>query len=180
MESTQMLRLLNRIWWGSVSVMLLTGAYSTLPFHWNYTDSLPWGLYRETHEPITRGVLVWECLPENLATLGWQRGWLGRGMCPTRTTPVLKQVAAVEGDIVRLTNAFVEINGEILLNTQTLWLDSNGREIPRVPRGTFTLQPGQALLLGISQTSWDGRYYGPSDLANVRGTAPVSYTHLTL
>ena len=147
-----------------------TGAITASGLHVNLTDSLPRGIYQETREPIMRGVLVMECLPLELAKLGLQRGWLMRGSCPTGAMPVLKRVVAVAGDTVEL-GEYVTINGQVLLGTRTLFLDSQGREIPRKARGTITLQEGEVFLLAnYTPTSWDSRYYGAARVEDIIAT----------
>ena len=138
--------------------------------HHNRTDSLPRGLYVETGDALDYGVLAAECLPRRWAELGARRGWLSKGTCPNGTMPVLKQVVAMPGDTVDIQNSHVAVNGKSLSNTVSLFLDSQGREIPRVPRGTYTLTATQVLLLGTSQTSWDGRYTGPAEITDIIST----------
>lgn len=152
----------------------LTGAHGNL--HLNLTDSLPRGIYRETHEPIMRGVLAVECLPAELAELGKKRGWLWQGSCPTGVPPILKRVVAVAGDTVELGKHYVAVNGEVLLGTATLFLDSNGREIPHVARGIYQLSEGEVFLLADNPTSWDNRYTGPTQVKNIIGTARPVFT----
>ena len=147
-----------------------TGAITASGLHVNLTDSLPRGIYQETQEPITRGVLVMECLPSELATLGLQRGWLMRGSCTTGAMPVLKRVVAVAGDTVEL-GEYLTINGQVILGTKTLFLDSQGREIPRATRGIYTLHEGEVFLLAdYTPTSWDSRYYGAAKVTDIIAT----------
>ena len=147
-----------------------TGAITASGLHVNLTDSLPRGIYQETREPITVGALVMECLPPELATLGLQRGWLMRGSCPTGAMPVLKRVGAVAGDTVKL-GEFVTINGQVLLGTGTLFLDSQGRAIPQIARGEYMLKEGEVFLLAdYTPTSWDSRYYGATKVTDIIAT----------
>lgn len=146
-------------------------------YHINLTDSLPRGVYKETTEPLTRGVLAVECLPQEWAELGLQRGWIHTGSCSNGTMPVLKQVVAVPGDTVHLTGSYVAINGEILLGTATLHLDSQGRWIPAVARGEYVLKADEYLLLADNiPNSWDGRYTGPAKRADIIATAKPIWT----
>jgi conjugative transfer signal peptidase TraF len=157
--------------------MLLATAPIALGVRLNLTDSLPRGLYIETHERIGRGSLVVECLPLSLATFAMQRGWLGKGSCASGVMPILKQVAAVAGDEVEITDAYVAVNGQMLWRTRTLHLDSQGRWVPAVPRGTRMLKEGEVFLMATSiPNSWDGRYTGPAQLSDLVATVQPVWT----
>jgi type IV secretory pathway protease TraF len=71
--------------------------------------------------------------------------------------PLMKHVAAMPGDVVRVTTEGSYINGK-------LWPYSG---IPKVtsyhpfPFGTYTMHAGQYWLLGTNPESWDSRYIGP-------------------
>lgn len=178
-----MWRLLNNTWAsigagiGLVILLLLfVETMTKLPYHVNFTDSLPRGIYRETKEELKRGALVVECLPSNLARLGMERGWLMRGSCPTQTAPILKRIVAMAGDTVELGEQYVAVNGEVLLNTASLRLDSHGREIPRIARGSYRLEAGQLFLLADNKTSWDNRYTGPASMKDIIATAQPVWT----
>lgn len=138
--------------------------------HHNRTDSLPRGIYRETNEPLTYGVLAAECLPSPWAELGVRREWLGKGSCPNGTMAVLKKIVALPGDTVDIRDSHITVNGTVIPNSASLFLDSQGREIPRVVRGTYVLTAQQYLLLGTSETSWDGRYTGPAESTDIIST----------
>ena len=141
-------------------------------YHINLTDSLPRGIYRDTQQPITYGVLVAECLPQEWAELAVKRGWLGPGACANGTTPILKKVVAMPGDRVDLTNAYVAVNGKVLLLTASLLLDSQGREIPRVKRGTYILKEDEYWLIADNiVNSLDSRYMGPAKRKDIVTTA---------
>ncbi|HVN90984.1 MAG TPA: S26 family signal peptidase [Candidatus Binataceae bacterium] len=103
------------------------------------TDSEPWGFYRVSHEPIRRG-----------------------GMVELRS--LIKHIAAVPGDTVRVTPEGSYVNGK-------LWPDSGipvSAPYRPFPYGTYTLAPGQYWILGHNPASWDSRYIGmiPRDLIN--------------
>jgi len=159
-----------------IALLLLFGGGVGL-VHWlhlrvNLTDSLPRGIYRETSEEIRRGSYVAECLPDDLARFAVRRGWLGKGSCANGTNPILKQVVAIAGDEVTIDNAYVAVNGMVLLRTASLKLDSQGRWIPAIPRGTFTLKAGEVFLLATNiPNSWDSRYTGPARRENIIATA---------
>ncbi len=159
--------------------VLLTGigAVSWLGLRLNLSDSLPRGVYQETHERIHPGTLVAECLPPELAAFGTQRGWLGKGYCPTGTPPILKQVVAVAGDTVEVTDDFVAVNGSKIPCSATQQFDSQGRKIPAIARGIYAIQPSEVFLLATNiPNSWDSRYTGPARLGDIIATARPVWT----
>jgi type IV secretory pathway protease TraF len=120
-------------------LLLLTLNYRYFGFTGTLTDSEPWGFYRLSREPVHRG-----------------------GMVQLRY--LVKHVAAVPGDTVRVTPEGSYINGQ-------LWPDSAvpaGAPYRSFPYGTYKLAPGQFWLLGRNPRSWDSRYVGmiPQDLIN--------------
>ena len=143
----------------------------------NTTDSLPRGLYRVTQEPLSRGVLVEECLPLELAKLARERDYLPKGSCPGEVGTILKQVVGLPGDRIEIGHSYVAVNGRLILNTETREKDAKGRAIPARDRGTFTLQEGEIFLLATnSERSWDGRYMGATKVADVIATLMPVWT----
>ena len=111
------------------------------------TDSVPFGLYKVTDEPVSRGLFVAECLPLDMATFATERGYLQEGSCPGKVMPLLKEVVAVEGDEVDLTWAYVAVNGHVIFSSETRIIDSKGRAVPAFRRGKFRLKPGEVPLV---------------------------------
>ena len=143
----------------------------------NTSNSMPPGLYRVTQEPLSRGVLVEECLPLELAKLARERDYLPKGSCPGEVGTILKQVVGLAGDRIEIGQNYVAVNGKLILNTATREKDAKGRAIPAIDRGTFTLKEGEVFLLATnSPRSWDGRYMGPTKLADVIATLRPVWT----
>jgi len=67
---------------------------------------------------------------------------------------VLKQIAAVSGDVVLFTPEGVVINGSLWQNSAPL------RPYTPFPFGRYVVQPGQVLLLSHNKRGFDGRYIG--------------------
>lgn len=130
----------------------------------NFTDSMPRGLYLRTLDtPTQAGSIVAVCLPQTLACFGLNRGYLHVGAdCPCSTQPVLKEVLALTGDEVTVSDAALLVNGSVVPNSARNFVDSKGRLIPRTPQLCYRLLPGTLWLHGNSDPrSWDSRYYGP-------------------
>jgi conjugative transfer signal peptidase TraF len=140
----------------------------------NTTASMPLGVYRVTayHSgPIARDALVTVCPSEAMLAVAIPRGYLGPGACPGNVEPLLKHVAAVGGDRVDVSDRAVSVNGEALPRSGRLRNDCDGRPLPRIPAGRYTLRAGNIWLYAPVARSWDSRYFGPQAATHVIGIA---------
>lgn len=138
------------------------------------TSSEPIGLYLVSSGILRRGDFAQACLPSSVACLGKARGYLGSGTCPCRTRAVLKRIAALPGDDVRITEYSVLVNGRRLPSTARRASDSNGRPIPRIPPGHYQVAPDSIWILGMADPrSWDSRYFGPIPSSQVVPLKPL-------
>jgi conjugative transfer signal peptidase TraF len=151
----------------------------------NVSASMPLGLYQDIERPLLVGEIVAVCLPPAIATFGHERGYLGRGECEDGTQPVLKRIAAVEGDTVDVQGDAVTISfggssvakPRRLAHSEVLDRDSRGRALPHVPWGPYTLQHGELWLMSTSRpNSWDSRYFGPISVTDVIATTCPAVT----
>ena len=141
-------------------------------FRVNLTHSAPLGLWRVQGvdtSTLKRGDLIEVCPPPlpvvKLMALG---GYLEPGDCTgTHVAPFLKPVAATAGDRVTLQKGrAVSVNGYVLPHTAAMQL------LPAWSAGTYTVPPGHIWIFSTYSTrSFDSRYFGPVDLASVRGRA---------
>jgi conjugative transfer signal peptidase TraF len=141
----------------------------------NVTASMPQGLWRVAPAagPIPRGAIVSLCLPPSpLLRLALRRGYLSAGPCPGGAEPLLKPVAAIVGDIVRVTTAGIAVDGLMLPNSTGLRRDSAGRPLHPLPPGTYRVGPGAVWLVSsYAGKSFDSRYFGPVPVSAVHSTA---------
>lgn len=134
----------------------------------NVSPSLPIGVYGVVKGPITRGATVLVCLPRAGADMARIRGYLWRGSCPGEVAPVGKIVVAVAGDVVAVSAIGVSVNASRLPHSAPLAVDRRGRPLPAV-RGQWVLQRGELWLYADGdRRSFDSRYFGVVDTANVR------------
>jgi conjugative transfer signal peptidase TraF len=135
-------------------------------------------LYAEIERPLFVGELDAVCLPPAVAQFGVERGYVEHGACADGVQPVLKRIAAVAGDIVD-----VQPDGDTITMQQThpvphrvrnsavLTHDRQGRPLPHVPWGPYTLRHGELWLLSTRKAnSWDSRYFGPVSVFDVLAT----------
>lgn len=135
----------------------------------NYSHSLPLGIYRVSSAPPLRGSLVAVCLPSGLARYAAGRGYTGAGICPTRTAPLLKIVAGLAGDLVVTRSDAVDINGASLPYSRRQPTDLRGRPHD-LPPFSGRLPPESVWVHAPHPRSWDSRYFGPIPRASIRTT----------
>lgn len=142
------------------SFALILSAWG-LGYRINSTSSLPRGLYQLTHLPIEKGAIVGACANHKVLSLALSRGYLSPGCCSCDgSSPLMKRVAALSGDVIRITDEGVFVNGKLAPNSRPLQIDSNGHAMP-IAYGCYTLGSNQVLLLSDSPKGFDGRYFGP-------------------
>lgn len=137
----------------------------------NTTRSIPVGLYRIVDEPVGKGAYVIFCPPRlDVFDEAKERGYITAGFCPGDYGLMMKRVLAMGGDAVTSMDEGVSVNGELLPLSAPLATDKAGRAMPRHPFSDYTLGNSELLLMSdVSTTSFDGRYFGPVNVAQVRG-----------
>lgn len=149
------------------SLLVLTIAIPPTPrLVWNASASAPIGLYAvNPGASIQAGDMVVARLPERWRVLAALRRYLPANV------PLVKRVAAVAGDQVCAVGAHVRVNGRRLAERRSA--DGAGRPLPWW-RGCIRLRQGKYLLLMPgSPASFDGRYFGPTEGAQLVGKATL-------
>ncbi len=136
---------------------------------WNITPSVPTGLYRiEPARQLRPGDRVAIAPPPRLQALLAERGYLPSGV------PLLKQVAALEGQQVCRSGLTITIDGEPRATARPR--DSLERDLP-VWDGCRILRPGQVFVLNEhAPGSFDGRYFGVLARSTIVGRAVPVWT----
>ncbi len=137
----------------------------------NTTKSIPIGIYRLTDVPVGKGEYVIFCPPQTaLFDEARSRGYIGAGFCPGRYGYMMKRVLGFEGDMVSSGNEGIIVNGKLLPASAPREEDSAGRMLSRYTFSDYKLKESELLLMSdMSGTSFDGRYFGPVDVGQVRG-----------
>ena len=157
--------------WALAALLTSTLGLRLSPLRFNHTRSLPRGLYRLTHEPLRRGDLVSACLPQAVSDLGRRRGYLHSGVCPSGVEPVLKRILAVPGDTVDVDVRGLSLNGVPIEHSASVQTDHLGRPLTSFPSGFYHLGRSDYWLLSTyDPMSWDSRYFGPIERANILST----------
>lgn len=126
---------------------------------YNHTPSVPVGLYVRTDGPIERGAFVTVRARDVAPAAAAARGF------DDTTDRFIKRVAALAGDHVCASEGSLTINGAAY---ERRTYDSTGAPLPRWD-ACRALSPDEVLLLGDTDTSFDGRYWGPTNRGLIEG-----------
>lgn len=131
---------------------------------WNASASVPVGLYAiHPIDVIHSGDLVLVLPPEAVARYLDQRGYLPRGV------PILKHVLALPGQSVCRVERTIAVDGTAV--GDALDRDRQGRDLPAW-QGCRVVGPGEMFLMNQrSDSSFDGRYFGPLPGSTIVGRA---------
>ena len=137
----------------------------------NTTPSYPLGLWRI--EPLARnaavGDLVFTCPPLTPAfKTAFERGYIRRGLCPGRLSPLIKTVVATEGQSVDI-GEHVSIDGRPLAHSEIHRSDREGRALS--PWHGGTVPSGYLYIHSDFSGSFDSRYFGPIPASGLLGLA---------
>lgn len=127
---------------------------------WNFTPSVPTGLYSIEQRAWTRGDRV---AVEPSSAL---RGQLVQAGVLDDRRLLLKRVAAVEGDTVCRAGLEVMINNEPVA---VALAPGSGEITLPAWEGCVVLGRGDVFLLGETANSFDGRYFGVTSRADIVG-----------
>lgn len=129
---------------------------------WNGSESAPIGLYWIDDRVPERGDCVLVRVPDTIRNLVIKRKYL------PPDAPLIKRIAAVEGDTVCRRDREIIIDG---ITIALAWTeDGHGRKMP-VWSGCHVLGHNQVFLLQRHPASLDSRYFGPVDRRLIIGRA---------
>lgn len=130
---------------------------------WNASASAPIGLYAVSPGTLTQpGDMVIARVPEPFRRLAATRRYLPMNV------PLVKRVAAFAGDEVCALGQEIFVNGR--WTAERLMVDGAGRPMP-MWSGCVRLRGRQLFLLMDAPASFDGRYFGVTDGADIIGKA---------
>ena len=143
----------------------------------NTTVSLPLGLYRSIDAPVERGAYVKFCPPPSAVfDEAQRRGYLGAGFCPGGYEPMLKRVLAAKGDQVDVAAEGVHVNGRLVPLSAQMRADGGGRPMPNYVQHRVLTGSELLLMSDVSGVSFDSRYFGPLNRAQVRAVIKPIFT----
>jgi conjugative transfer signal peptidase TraF len=136
-----------------IAVIVILKCLSTI-FVFQVTRSMPAGIYKIVPPTeIHKGQCVIFDIPDSVRQMVKNRKW-----APPRVSLLMKEIFAVPGDKISITENGVFIN-DILLGPVKRF-DHHGMPLP-VIRKEFTLQNGEYFVACRSENSFDSRYFGP-------------------
>jgi conjugative transfer signal peptidase TraF len=161
---------MKRIRWILATGFAVLMAGASIPFCpapklvWNASASVPVGLYAiHPIDVIYSGELVLVLPPEAVAQYLDQRGYLPRGV------PILKHVLALPGQSVCRIGRTITVEGSAV--GDALDRDRQGRDLPAW-QGCRIVAHGEIFLMNWrSDSSFDGRYFGPLPASTIVGRA---------
>ena len=136
---------------------------------WNASTSIPIGFYLIRDSAPKRNDIVLVRLPDWVTLIAGQRGYLPRKI------PALKRVSALAGDRVCRFGGMIIVNGKA--SAKARLFDNLGRRMPYW-HGCVTLNTKQVLLLADHPNSFDGRYIGVTETADIMGVALPLWVHV--
>jgi len=161
---------------GVSSLAAMTGAGWLGGYRINLTPSYPIGLWRIVpldHEPQV-GDLIFICPPPTkpfLAAL--ERGYLRSGLCLGGFAPLIKIIAATEGQDVVIAHG-VTVDGRLLPHSEVRSLDGAGRPLRAFAGGM--VPAGYLLVHSDYEASYDSRYFGSILASGLLGRAQPIFT----
>jgi conjugative transfer signal peptidase TraF len=161
---------------GGAGLLLLGVACYAVGARINTTRSIPVGLYWTSDKPVEKGAYVFFCPPQvGLFVDAKERGYIGAGFCPGDYGYMMKRILAAKKDVVSISDDGVRVNGQLLPFSAPLKADKAGRPLPRYQAARYTLGNSEVLLMSdVSGTSFDGRYFGPVNLSQIKAViSPV-------
>lgn len=142
----------------------------------NTTRSIPVGLYWASSTAVEKGTYVLFCPPQaRVFDEARARGYIGAGFCPGGYGYMMKRIVAATDDDVAVSDEGVRVNGELLPLSAPRAVDAAGRPLPRLQADNYRLSGAEVLLMSdVSRTSFDARYFGPIDRAQIQSVvSPV-------
>jgi len=162
----------------SLALMALLSGLHLAGARFNPSKSVAVGLYWQVKQPVEKGAYVLVCPPDtDIFKLAKQRGYLTSGFCPNNYSGLMKQVAAAAGDEVHIDKTGIQVNGQLLPHSKPLNTDPGGRPMPQLELNNYRLAENEFLLIGdVSAASFDSRYFGLIDRAQIQGVVRPIFT----
>lgn len=157
----------------SILPLLILMLYS-LRIVFSYTGSIPIGFYRieSSFSNIKQGDYISFCLSNAVAKIGMQRGYTHSGSCKNGSEELIKEVIAVPGDTVILSDdRFIvsSLSSKITYIAPSKTIDKNHLYVYRfIKNGIYHSKGYWVYGFNSPKYSWDSRYYGEIPQENVK------------
>lgn len=154
-------------------IIIASGIMLALGFRINASPSIPIGLYKLTdHKTYKRGNIVILCPPKSdIFIAARDNGYFSSGFCPGYFEPLFKPVAAIEGDLIAISDSGISVNGKPIKNSRRFQMDGHKNPLPRPGPGEFRVAANTIWLVSdYSARSFDSRYFGPIATRHIQGS----------
>jgi len=151
----------------AVGILMVPATSLSARLVWNTSASAPAGLYWIDHNSWRVRDRVAVAPAPDLADDLADRGVLAKGKL------LIKTVAAAAGDKICRHDELVEINGKQVAVAKRA--TSSGVPLPNW-QGCVTLDAGQIFLLGETDNSFDGRYFGVTMVNEIVGRGELIFS----
>ena len=161
-----------------IAVLVIGGISYLTGVRINTTKSIPVGIYQTSNRAIGKNSYVMFCPPQNdLFDVARKRDYIGAGFSPGGYGYMMKKILAAKNDIVTINENGVYINGALLPGSKPLKSDSADRAMPNYQIDNHLLSDNELLLMSdISNTSFDGRYFGFITRSQIKAVIHPVYT----
>lgn len=136
------------------------GAHGRPAIIYNPSNSVPAGFYTRVNDAPQPGDFVTVAAASVAPEYAARRGYADA------TDRFLKRVAAMQGQVVCAEGASISIDGVRIASRSAR--DSVGQALPTWC-GCHTLAADEVFLLGDTDDSFDGRYWGPTPMLSIEG-----------
>ena len=139
-----------RAWLGIGLFAALVFCAHAVGFRINESPSLPVGVWRLSplRDEVRRDDVVSFCPPDTwVFSEARLRGYLGSGLCEGGYEPLLKPIAAIEGDRLTRTKEGIRINGRLVANSKSLSRDRSGRPLPGAGANDVIVAKGEVWVI---------------------------------
>jgi len=134
-----------------------------LGYRYNSSASFPIGIYKldTSKKEIYKGKMVLFCPPNTkIFKQANKYEYVANGICSNGYRPMIKKIAAIHGDIVKISD-FVYINNIKQKNSNVYNYDPGGRMLYHQKEKILKLQKNDIFVLSdYNKRSFDSRYFG--------------------
>ena len=164
-----------RAWLGIGIFVALVFCAHAVGLRINESPSLPVGVWplSPLRDEVRRDDVVSFCPPDTgVFREAWLRGYIGSGLCQGGYEPLLKPIAAIEGDRLTRTEQGIRINGRLVANSKRLDHDGSGQTLPSPGANNIIVAKGEVWVISShNPLSFDSRYFGPVPVSKIEGLA---------
>lgn len=125
----------------------------------NVSPSIPYGIYKKVTKYPQREDYILFCLENEIAKMTVDRHYITRGNCAFQSAPIGKKVVATQGDLVKISDNGIEVNGRLLTDSKPSKYDNLKRKMPVFWMDRY-LDNGEFIVASTKENSYDSRYFG--------------------